>query len=177
MSTSSLTFSFKTGTNQGSTGSPSIGARPNQEFDLVVPCIILEPKKKKMTPNLRVGFKERQHKHLSKALSATPSLVKRTRSEVSHEEPVLDAPTEQVPPSDTVRPKQELVVSSSAEDTCSAEDGTTVGHTPGGDINDKVAPINSPSQNEIVALLRQVPCFTMSESPAPGIDALFLLIN
>ena len=130
-----------------------------------------------MTPNLRVGFKERQHKHLSKALSATPSLVKRTRSEVSHEEPVLDAPTEQVPPSDTVRPKQELVVSSSAEDTCSAEDGTPVGHTPGGDINDKVAPINSPSQNEIVALLRQVPCFTMSESPAPGIDALFLLIN
>lgn len=82
-----------------------------------------------------------------------------------------------MPHSDTVRPKQELVVSSSAEDTCPAKDGTPVGHTLGGDINDKVAPISSPSRKEIVALLRQVPCFTMSKSPTPGIDALFLLIN
>lgn len=61
-STSSPTSSSETGTNQGSTGSPSIGARSNQEFDPVVPCIILELKEEEeteMTPNLRVGFKER----------------------------------------------------------------------------------------------------------------------
>lgn len=46
-STSSPTSYSETGTNQGSIGSPSIGARPNQEFDPVVPCIILELKKKK----------------------------------------------------------------------------------------------------------------------------------
>lgn len=72
-----------------------------------------------MTPNLRVSFKERQHKCLSKALLVAPLPAKRTRPEVSHEEPVLDAPMTQVPPSDIARFGQELVVSSSTKkDAC-----------------------------------------------------------
>lgn len=63
----------------------------------MVPCIILEPKEeeeeKEMTLNLRVGFKERQRKCLSKALSAAPPPAKRTRPKVFYEESVLDAPT------------------------------------------------------------------------------------
>lgn len=84
----------------------------------MLPCIILEPKKEEeegMTLNLRADFKEKQRKRLFEALSTAPPPDKRTRLEVSHEEPVSDAPTTQVPPFDTVRYGQELVVNSSAE--------------------------------------------------------------
>ncbi|RVW26297.1 hypothetical protein CK203_107160 [Vitis vinifera] len=102
-----------------------------------------------MTPNLRVSFKERQHKCLSKALLVAPLPAKRTRSEVSHEEPVLDAPMTQTP----------------------------IVHTPGDDINDKDAPISSPSWEETAALLRQVPCLTTPEPPATSINAFFMLTH
>lgn len=47
---------------------------------------------------------------------------------------------------DTVRFGQELVVSSFAKkNVYSMEDGIPVGHTPGGDINEKDAPISFPS--------------------------------
>lgn len=81
-------------------------------------CVILEPEKEKeegMALNLRAGFKEKQRKRLFEALSTAPPPAKRTSLEVSHEEPVLDAPTTQVPPSDIIRYGQELVVNSSAE--------------------------------------------------------------
>lgn len=113
----------------------------------MVSCIILESEEEEdeeMTLNLRVGFKERQRMRLSEALSTAPSPTKRTHPEVSHEEPILDAPMAQVPPSDTVRSRQELVVSSSTEkDVLSVEDKTPIGHTLGNDINDKDIPINS----------------------------------
>lgn len=51
-----------------------------------------------------------------------------------------------MPPSDTVRSEQELVVSSSTEkDVCPMEDRTPIGHTSGDDINDKDVLINSPN--------------------------------
>lgn len=180
--TSSPTSSFEAGTNQGSTDSPSIRARLNQEVEPVVSCIILDPKEeereKGMTPNLRYNFKERQRKCLSEALLVAPPLAKRTRLEVSYEDLVLDAPKVQVPPSNIVRSEQELVASSYAEkDACPAEDGTLVVHTLGGDINDKNASISSPSYEEIAALLKQVPCSTAPEPPTPSIDVLFPLTH
>lgn len=82
-----------------------------------------------MVSNLRVGFKEMQRKRLFEALPTTPQPVKKTCPEVSHEQPVSDAPTTQVPPSDTVRSGQELVVSSfTKKNACPAEDGIPVGH-------------------------------------------------
>ena len=45
-----------------------------------------------MTLNLRVNFKEKQHKRLFKALSVASPPPKRTCSEVSHEESIPDAP-------------------------------------------------------------------------------------
>lgn len=98
-----------------------------------------------MTLNLRVGFKEKQHKRPSKALSVASPPPKRTSSEVSHEESVPDAPMVQMPLSNIARSGQELVVSSSAEkDTCSVQDRTLVGLPPGNEINDKDVLINSP---------------------------------
>lgn len=81
-----------------------------------------------------------------------------------------------MPFSDTVRSGQELVVSSFAKkNVCSTEDGIPVSHTLGGDINEKDAPISSPSRDEIKVLLRKVPCFTTPKPPVPGIDAFFPL--
>ena len=93
-SASSPTSFSEVGTNQVSIDSLSIKACLNQEVEPVVPCIILEPKKKKkMALNLRASLKERQHKGLSESLPAAPPPVKRTRPEVSHEELVSDAHT------------------------------------------------------------------------------------
>lgn len=98
-----------------------------------------------MAPNLRVGFKERQHKRLFEALPTTPLPAKKTRPEVSHEEPVSDIPTTQVPIFYIVRSGQELVVSSSTEkNACPTKDGILIGHTLGGDINEKGVPISFP---------------------------------
>lgn len=63
---SSPTLPFTPSTDQDSIGTPSMGVNLNRELESVVPCIILEPEEEEeeMTPNLRVGFKERQHKCL-----------------------------------------------------------------------------------------------------------------
>ncbi|KAJ9685863.1 hypothetical protein PVL29_017794 [Vitis rotundifolia] len=64
-----------------------------------------------MASNLRASFKERQRKHLSEALPTLPLPAKKTRLKVSREELVVEAPAAQVPPSDVVRPGQELIAS------------------------------------------------------------------
>lgn len=95
-SASSPTSSSEVGTNQVSTNSPSIEARLNQEVELVVSCIILEPEEEEeegMALNLMDSFKERQHKGLSESLLTTPPPIKRTRPKVSHEDSILDAHT------------------------------------------------------------------------------------
>lgn len=62
-SSSSPLLSTNTGINQDSIGLPSVEVNPNRELELMVPCIILEPKgneeEAQMTPNLRASFKER----------------------------------------------------------------------------------------------------------------------
>ena len=96
-SSSSSSLSVDVGTNWNSIGSPLVGDIPNRELRLVVLYIILELEEEEeeeaqMAPNLRVGFKERHCKRLSEALPTTPPPAKKTRLEVSQEEPILDAP-------------------------------------------------------------------------------------
>ena len=97
-SSSSSSLSVDVGTNWNSIRSPLVGDIPNRELRLVVLYIILELEEEEedleaqMAPNLRVGFKERHCKRLSEALPTTPPPAKKTRLEVSHEEPILDAP-------------------------------------------------------------------------------------
>ena len=81
----------------------------------------------------------------------------------------------QVPLSDAIRSGQEQVTSCSIEkDACLVEDWTLAA-TPGGDINEKDASNSSLSWEEIVVLLKEVPCFTTLEPLAPSIDVLFSL--
>lgn len=96
-SPSSPSTSTKIGADQGSSDSPSVGDNSDQEPRLTMPFIDLEPEEEKkaedMTPNLRVGFKERQCKRHSEALLATPLPTKKSHPEAPHEEPTLDFPT------------------------------------------------------------------------------------
>ncbi|KAJ9680148.1 hypothetical protein PVL29_019437 [Vitis rotundifolia] len=108
-----------------------------------------------MASNLRAEFKERQRKRLFEALSALPSLDKKTRLEVSRDEPIIDTPMVQAPSFDVVRSRQELVPNPPIEDTCPAKDETPT-TTPGGKVNQRDAPINPSSWEDIAALLKSV---------------------
>ena len=129
----------------------------------MVPYINLELEEEKedaqMAPNLKVSFKERQHKRLSEALSTTPPPAKKSCSEAPYEEPVPDVPMVQVAPSNIVRSYQELVVRPSAEDTCPVGYRGRVA-TPGGHAKEKDISATPSSWEEIAALLRAVLCFT-----------------
>lgn len=96
-SPSSPLTSIEVGADQDSFHSPSVGDSSDQEPGLTIPFIDLEPEEEKkaedMTPNLRVGFKERQCKRLSEALSATPLPAKKSHPKAPHEELTLDFPT------------------------------------------------------------------------------------
>ena len=159
---SSSSLSVDAGTNWNSIGSPLVGDSPNRELKPVVLYIILELEEEEedleaqMAPNLRVGFKQRHCKRLSEALLTTPPLAKKTRLEVSHEEPILDAPMVQVPPSDVVRSEQELIASPSVEDIFPMEDGTPTA-TPDGDANERDALAYLSIWEEITTLLKMIP--------------------
>lgn len=103
----SFSFSLESGINQGSTGSPSIEANPDQELELAVPFIVLElekeEKEEEMTLNLRANFKERQRKHLSKSFLAVFPPTKRSCPEVSPKISDLDVSMAQVPLFDVTR--------------------------------------------------------------------------
>ena len=132
-----------------------------------------------MALNLRVGFKKRQRKCLSKSLSTTHPPTKRTRPEDSHEEPVPDAPMVQVSPPDVTRSSQELVMSSFVEKDARPEQERTAGQTLGDDNNDKDVPVSSPtpSWEEIATLLKQVPYFTAPEPLSTSMDDFFSLTH
>lgn len=66
----------------------------------------------------------------------------------------MDAPMVQVSPSDAMRFRQELIASFSVEDICSMEDKTPIA-TPSGDANERDAPINPSSWEEIASLQYQ----------------------
>lgn len=80
LSASTFIFSSAAGIEQDSTiDSPFVEAEPEMEVKPIMPCIICESKRKEdMTVNLRVGFKERQHKCLSKSIIVAPPLTKRS---------------------------------------------------------------------------------------------------
>ena len=105
-SASTSVSSFTVGTEQGSTDSPSIGANQGWELEYVVPYIILEPEeeeKEVMASNLRVGFKGRQSKRLSKSIVIAPLPAKRTCAEDPYAVPVSDTLLAPMPPSDAAR--------------------------------------------------------------------------
>lgn len=157
---SSFTLSSVVGTDQDSIDSPSIGANLNQDLEPMAPCIILEPEeeeKKEITPNSRVGFKERQPKCLSESLLAALSPTKRTCSGDPHEVPVPDASLVPMPSSNAAGSNQVLVVSSSIEkDAYSVQEKTSIDQNLGDDYSDKDVSVSSSalSWEEMAELLK-----------------------
>lgn len=125
-----------------------------------------------MTQNMRVGFKERQYKRFSEALPTTPPSAKKTRPKAPRKKPTLDIPTGKKPPFEAVRSCLELVVRPSSKNTSLAEDEVPV-VAPGGKGKEKGAPAILSSWEEITELLKVVPCFTMLEPLAFGMEEFF----
>ncbi|RVW23366.1 hypothetical protein CK203_100795 [Vitis vinifera] len=119
-----------------STDLPSLEGHLDQELEPVVPCISLEPKEEEdeqMDSNLRTDFKERQRKHLSEALPATPPPAKQSRPKAPHEEPVFGRPH--------------------GPDTCPVGDEVPTA-TPGGNAKEKDTSVIPSSWEEIAVLLK-----------------------
>lgn len=94
--------------------------------------------------------------------------------------PVSNALLGPMPPSDVAGSGQALVMSSSTEkDACPVQEMTSIGQTPGDDHNDKNALISShtPSWDEILELLKQVPYFTKVEPLSTDMNDFFPLTN
>nr|CAN68572.1 hypothetical protein VITISV_023885 [Vitis vinifera] len=139
----------------------------NQDPELVVSYINLKhERKEKIALRLKVNFKERHHKHLFEALLVAPLPAKKSHPEAPREESAPCVPI------DVVGFGQELVVILSIEDTCRTEDATSSA-TLGGIANEKETLVNLSSWEDIVTLLKSVPCFTTLEPQASGVNAFF----
>ena len=126
-----------------------------------------------MAIDLRVGFKERHYKCLHEAIAVDTPPAKRTYLEGVQEEPMRYASPTLVPPPDATR--------SSNVPTAEKKTGPTHEGAPGGvapveeglDQNDTPASAPPPSREEMIEMLRQVPCFTDAEPPFTKMSDFF----
>lgn len=147
------------------------GADPDIEVEHVVPCIIHEPKGEKgITTNLRVDFKERQCKRLFESIIVVLPPDKRSCTEEPHEALVPDTSSMPMPPIDAAGPSNVPVAKSpNRKYVCPTQDEVSTGPAPVGDDLDRKyapAPPRAPNWEEMMELLKRVPCFTKVEPPS-----------
>lgn len=124
-----------------------------------------------MSNNLRVGFKERHRKCLHEAINMAPSPVKKTCPKRVQEEPAREVPPMVVPLSDVARSSSAPVVE---KDTGGKEVGPATRETSGGvapveeasDKKDTPILASPPSCDEMMEMLKCVPCFTDAKTPS-----------
>ena len=147
------------------------GADPDIEVEHVVPCIIHEPEGEEgITTNLRVDFKERQCKRLFESIIVVLPPDKRSCTEEPHEALVPDTSSMPMPPIDAAGPSNVPVAKSpNRKYVCPTQDEVSTGPAPVGDDLDRKyapAPPRAPSWEEMMELLKRVPCFTKVEPPS-----------
>lgn len=128
-----------------------------------------------MTTDLKANFKERHCKHLHETIKVVASLAKRTCPEGVQEEPMKDAPPMPVPPLDAAGSSSMPIA---RKETCPAQDETLSGPTPieeDLDQKDVSASFPPPSWEEMMEMLRRVPCFTDVEPHSTKMSDFFPL--
>ncbi|RVW99883.1 hypothetical protein CK203_029238 [Vitis vinifera] len=123
--------------------------KPKIGIELVVPPIAYEEEKEDMAVNLRVGFKERQHKRLSKSITITLPPSKRPCPKILYSELVLTF---------ALRPSSSLTQLNDDSVECV----TSISSCP-------QAP-HAPSWEEIAELMQQIPLFTKREAPVHNME-------
>lgn len=116
-----------------------------------------------MATDLRADFKERHHKRLHKAIEVVAPPTKRACPKGVHEELARDVPLMPVPPSDAAGPSS---VPTAKKKAGRVPDGALGGATPvkeALDQKDTPASALPPSWEEMMEMLRWVPCFTNAE--------------
>ena len=158
-----------------------LGAELDTWVEPVVSRVIqeLEKDEENMVANLRAGFKERQHKCLSKSIAVAPFLAKRSCAKDTYVEPISNAPPAPMPLVNAVGPNNAPIAKSpTRKDVCPTQDGTSIGPTHVGDNLDRKdasVPSRVPSWEEMAELLKQVPCFTEAEPLSTNMADFFLL--
>lgn len=96
--------------------------------------------------------------------------AKRSCLEEVHEDPVMDPPPTPVPPFYAIGSSSVPATASSFRtETCSAQDGAPDCPSPTEndiDQKDALSSISSPNWEEMMEILRRMPCFTDAESPS-----------
>ena len=165
--------SFVIDTEQDSTAdSPSAGIEPETEVEPMVPCIICEAKKEEdMAANLRVDFKERQHKCLSESILVAPLTANKSYVEVPRTTPISDIPPTPKPSFDAIRPNRVPTARPPIGKDARPElnRASTGPAPPNSDFVELTTLVllhlqapRAPSIKEMVELLKQVPYFTRS---------------
>lgn len=139
-----------------------LGPRHSEPEPIVLSVINESEVEEGMEINLRVDFKERHHKRLHEAIEVDASPAKRTCLEG---EPMKDAFPMLVPLPNAAGSSNVLVA---GKETCSTQDGALGGPAPVKedlDQKDAFASVSHLSWEEMMGMLRRVPCFTNVEPP------------
>lgn len=143
----------------------------SSESEPVMPYIFYKSDaEEEMVVDLRADFKDRQRKWLFKPIEVVAPPAKRSCLEEVHEDPVMDPPPTPVPPFYAIGSSSVPATASSFRtETCSAQDGAPDCPSPTEndiDQKDALSSISSPNWEEMMEILRRMPCFTDAESPS-----------
>lgn len=134
-----------------------------------------------MVADLRAYFKDRQCKWLSKPIKVVAPPAKRPCSDEVHEEPIMEAPPTPVPLPDamgfsSVSAAASLVRAKTYPAQDRAPDGSTLAEE---DLDQKDASsfVRPPSYEEMMEILRWIPCFTDTERLRQRCQTSFLSLS
>lgn len=131
-----------------------------------------------MSTNLRAGFKERRCKRFHEAIDIVPSLAKRTCLKRVQEKLEREIPPMAMPPPNVVGSSSAPVAEKETgeKEAGSAPNEALGGAAPADEASDKKdtpAPASPPSWDEMMEMLKRVPCFTNAELPSTKMSDLF----
>lgn len=140
----------------------------SSESEHVIPDMLYESEvEEDIAADLRSSFKDRQCKWLSKPIKVVAPPSKRPCLDEVHEEPIMEAPPTSVHPPDAAAFSSVSTAASPVRaETYLAQDEAPNGPTPAEeDLDQKDAPssIRPPSYEEMMEMLRWIPCFTDTE--------------
>lgn len=119
--------------------------------------------------DLRAGFKERHYKRHHEVIDMVSPPAKKACSKRAHEEPTRKVHPVAMPPPDVAGPSSAPIAEKEAD---GKESGPAMGEAPGDaapveevlDKNTTPTPVSPLSWDEMMEMLKHMPCFTDSES-------------
>lgn len=140
--------------------------------------VINESEEEEDMNDLRAGFKERHCKCHHEAIDMVSPSAKKACPERAHEEPARKVPPVAVPPPDVAGPSTAPIAEKEADgkESGPAMEEASGDAAPAEEVLDKKTiptPVSPPSWDEMMEMLKHMPCFTDSESPSIKMSDFF----